>query len=56
MILCGSSEALSRSSTYIAMYSYLFLISLNHTQGAALQGLKLISNIMSWILCDHLKP
>ena len=38
------------------MYSYLFFTSLNHTHGSALQGLNPSCSMMSWILCDHLKP
>ena len=56
MIFCGSSDAMSRSSTYMAMYSYLPFISLNQTHGLAFHGLKLSCSMMSWILCDHLKP
>ena len=40
----------------MAMYSYLFFTSLNHTHRSALQGLNQSCSIMSWILCDHLKP
>ena len=40
----------------MAMYSYLSLIFLNHTHGPALQGVKLSSNVISCILCDHLRP
>ena len=47
---------MSRPSTYMALYLYLSFISLKHTHGSALQGLKLSCSMMSWILCDHLKP
>ena len=54
--MAGSSDAMSRSSTYMAMYLYLSFLSLNHTHGSALQGLKVSCSMMSWIFCDHLKP
>ena len=38
------------------MYSYLSFISPSHTQGSAFQCLELSCSMMSWILCDHLKP
>ena len=38
------------------MYSCLFFTSLNHTHGSALQGLNPSCSIMSWGLCDLLKP
>ena len=36
--LLSLSEAISRSSTYITMKSYLVFVSLNQTQGSVLQG------------------
>ena len=40
----------------MAMHLYLSLIFLNHTHGSALQAVKLSSNIISSIFCDHLRP
>ena len=40
----------------MAMYSYLFFTSLNPTHGSVLQGLNPSCSMMSWSLCDHLKP
>ena len=44
---------------FIYIYSNIFILSffsLNHTHGSALQGLKMSCSMMSWILCDCLKP
>ena len=42
----------------MATYSYLVahLAFLSHTQGSALEGEKPMSNMMSWIFWDHLRP
>ena len=42
----------------MATYSYLVahFAFLSHTQGSALQCEKPMSNMMSWILWDHLRP
>ena len=42
----------------MAAYSYLVahFAFLSHTQGLALQGEKPMSNMMSWIFWDHLRP
>ena len=42
----------------MATYSYLVahLAFLSQTQGSALEGEKPMSNMMSWILWDHLRP
>ena len=42
----------------MATYSYLVahFAFLSHTQGSALQGEKPMSNMMSWIFWDHLRP
>ena len=42
----------------MATYSYLVVhfAFLSHTQGSALQGEKPMSNMMSWIFWDHLRP
>ena len=42
----------------MATYSYLVahFAFLSHTQGSALEGEKPMSNIMSWIFWEHLRP
>ena len=52
------SHAMRRSSTLMATYSYLVahFAFLSHTQGAALEGEKAMSNMMSWIFWDYLRP
>ena len=42
----------------MATYSYLVahFAFLSHTQGSALEGEKPMSNMMSWIFWDHLRP
>ena len=42
----------------MATYSYLetHFAFLSHTQGSALEGQKPMSNMMSWIFWDHLRP
>ena len=42
----------------MATYSYLVahFAYLSQTQGSALEGEKPMSNMMSWIFCDHLRP
>ena len=40
----------------MAMNLYLFFFSLNQTHGSALQDLNPSCSMMSWSLCDHLKP
>ena len=54
----AQSHALKRSSTEMATYSYLVahFAFLSHTQGSALEGEKPMSNMMSWIFWDHLRP
>ena len=54
IICCGFPDAMSKSSTYIAMYSYLFFISFNHIHGLALQCLNPSCSMMSWSLFNHL--
>ena len=42
------------------MTTYSYLVAhfafLSHTQGSALEGEKPMSNMMSWIFWDHLRP
>ena len=42
------------------MATYLYFLAhfafLSHTQGSALEGEKPMSNMMSWIFWDHLRP
>ena len=42
------------------MATYLYMVAhfafLSHTQGSALEGEKPMSNMMSWIFWDHLRP
>ena len=42
----------------MATYSYLVahFAFQSQTQGSALEGEKPMSNMMSWIFCDHLRP
>ena len=42
----------------MATYSYLVahFAFLSHTQGSALEGEKPMSNMMSWIFWDHVRP
>ena len=42
----------------MAMYSYLVahFAFLSHTQGSALHGENPMSNMISWIFLDHLRP
>ena len=42
----------------MATYSYLVahFAFLSHTQGSAFEGEKPMSNMMSWIFWDHLRP
>ena len=54
----AQSHEMRRSSTQMATYSYLVahFALLSYTQGSALEGEKPMSNMMSWIFWDHLRP